>query len=72
MSNLNTPRIHSSEPLTDEDFGKMPWKMPSGETIPEPDKWREWLDIGHQVVAYVCLIGISFAVGFLAGVNWRG
>ena len=72
MSNLNRPRLDNGEPLSDIDFGKMPWKMPSGDPIPEPDPWRDWLDIGHSVSAYLCTLGIGLIVGFLAGVNWRG
>lgn len=71
MSNLNRPRLDNGEPLSDIDFGATPWKMPSGEPI-SVDPWYQWLDIGHQVVGWVCLIGICFAVGFLAGANWRG
>ena len=74
--NLNHPRIHTSEPLTDEDFGRMPWKMPSGEPIPEPDspkdKARLWLDRGHTVAELLCTLGVGLILGFLAGVNWRG
>lgn len=61
-SNINSPRMHTSEPLSDSDFAKF---------NAEPITARDWLEIGHAVVGWFCAIGICFVVGFLVGVNLR-
>jgi len=57
--NLNHPQIKPGK-LTEYDC------TPKDGITP-----RDWLEIGHAVVGWVCAIGICFAVGFLFGVNLR-
>lgn len=70
-TNLNHPRIHTSEPLSDTDFGDLahvPWRMPSGEDIsPAKARTKDWGDIGWRVSKIVLALSVPFVVGLVAG-----
>ena len=65
--NLNRPRIHTAEPLSDDDFGPMHLSQQLGTPIPTEHEMSDFEMLGHRMVEWVILIGIGFMIGLSIG-----